>query len=144
MRCSLSSTIHSTQTLPIQPPRTNKTTYLVAPVIPLVNIDSLLDRSGVTVTYRIVCFTSQMAVLRSTRDIVRYRASRHMKQFTCVNSSHATAVECPCNFLARVVADTARNSGPWFNIKMSSYKYRKSESWHKTVIRSFHLHGGNS
>ena len=29
-----------------------------------------------------------------------------------------------------------REPGPWFNIKMSSYQYRKSHCWDKTVVRS--------
>ena len=34
--------------------------------------------------------------------------------------------------------------GPWFNIKMSSYQYRKSHCGDKTVIRSSYLHNGIS
>ena len=34
--------------------------------------------------------------------------------------------------------------GPWFNIKMSSYQYRKSHWGDKTVVRSSHLHNGIS
>ena len=34
--------------------------------------------------------------------------------------------------------------GPWFNIKMSSYQYRKSHCGDKTVVRSSHLHNGIS
>ena len=36
------------------------------------------------------------------------------------------------------------DSGGWFNIKMSSYEYRKSHCGDKTVIRSSYLHNGNS
>ena len=32
--------------------------------------------------------------------------------------------------------------GPWFNIKMSSYQYRKSHCGDKTVVRSSYLHSG--
>ena len=35
-------------------------------------------------------------------------------------------------------------SGPWLNIKMSSYRYRKSHCGDKTVIRSSYLHNGIS
>ena len=35
-------------------------------------------------------------------------------------------------------------SGPWFNIKMSSYQYRKSHCGDKTVVRSSYLHNGIS
>ena len=35
-------------------------------------------------------------------------------------------------------------SGPWFNIKMSSYQYRKSHCGDKMVIRSSYLHNGIS
>ena len=33
-----------------------------------------------------------------------------------------------------------KSSGPWFNIKMSSYQYRKSHCGDKTVVRSSYLH----
>ena len=33
-------------------------------------------------------------------------------------------------------------SGPWFNIKISSYQYRKSHYGDKTVVRSSYLHNG--
>ena len=35
-------------------------------------------------------------------------------------------------------------SEPWFNIKMSSYQYRKSHCGDKTVVRSSYLHNGIS
>ena len=35
---------------------------------------------------------------------------------------------------------TNKSSGPWFNIKMSSYQYRKSYCGGKTVVRSSYLH----
>ena len=35
-------------------------------------------------------------------------------------------------------------SGPWFNMKMPSYQYRKSHCGDKTVVRSSYLHNGNS
>ena len=34
--------------------------------------------------------------------------------------------------------------GPWFNIKMSSYQYRKSHCGDKTVVRSSYLQNGIS
>ena len=34
--------------------------------------------------------------------------------------------------------------GPWFNIKMTSYQYRKSHCGDKTVVRSSYLHNGIS
>ena len=35
-------------------------------------------------------------------------------------------------------------TGPWFNIKMPSYRYRKSHCGDKTVVRSSYLHNGIS
>ena len=35
-------------------------------------------------------------------------------------------------------------AGPWVNIKMSSYQYRKSHCRDKTVVRSSYLHNGIS
>ena len=37
-----------------------------------------------------------------------------------------------------------KTPGPWFNIKMSSYRYRKSHCGDKTVVRSSYLHNGIS
>ena len=34
--------------------------------------------------------------------------------------------------------------GPWFNIKMSSYQYRKSHYGDKTILRPSYLHNGIS
>ena len=34
--------------------------------------------------------------------------------------------------------------GPWFNIKMSSYQYRRSHCEDKTAVRSSYLHNGIS
>ena len=36
------------------------------------------------------------------------------------------------------------SAGPWLNIKMSSYQYRKSHCGDKTVVRSSYLHNGIS
>ena len=35
-------------------------------------------------------------------------------------------------------------TGPWFNIKMSSYQFRKSHCEDKTILRSYYLHNGIS
>ena len=40
--------------------------------------------------------------------------------------------------------DQRGNPGPCFNIKMSSYQYRKSHCGDKTVVRSSYLHNGIS
>ena len=37
-----------------------------------------------------------------------------------------------------------KSPGPWFNIKMSSYQYRKSHCGDKTVVRLSYLHNGIS
>ena len=49
-------------------------------------------------------------------------------------------VHCCCYI---TITNTFR-SGPWFNIKMSSYQYRKSHCGDKTVVRSSYLHNGIS
>ena len=37
-----------------------------------------------------------------------------------------------------------KHTGPWFNIKMSSYQYRKSHCGDKTILRPSYLHNGIS
>ena len=44
-------------------------------------------------------------------------------------------------FLAHV---SFKPSGPWFNIKMTSYQYRISHCGDKTILRPSYLHNGIS
>ena len=39
---------------------------------------------------------------------------------------------------------TMKQTGPWFNKKMSSYQYRKSHCGDKTILRPSYLHNGIS
>ena len=50
----------------------------------------------------------------------------------------------PCDVSRPQWVDGACHSGPRFNIKMSSYQYRKSHCGDKTVVRSSYLHNGIS
>ena len=43
-----------------------------------------------------------------------------------------------------VFLEVHREPGPWFNIKISSYQYRKSHCGDKTVVRSSYIHNGVS
>ena len=66
--------------------------------------------------------------------------SRHKKVFQFLS---------PLSFLhtgARwpAVTSSVAMPGPWFNIKMLSYQYRKSHCGDKTVVRSSYLHNGIS
>ena len=47
-------------------------------------------------------------------------------------------------FRKRHIHDTAAHPGPWFNIKMSSYQYRKSHCGDNTDVRSSYPHNGIS
>ena len=40
--------------------------------------------------------------------------------------------------------DDAKRTGPWFNIKMTSYQYRKFHCGDKTILRQSYLHNGIS
>ena len=51
-------------------------------------------------------------------------------------SDHRTLNVLPVNIQQR--------AGPWFNIKMSSYQYRKSHCGDKTILRPSYLHNGIS
>ena len=46
--------------------------------------------------------------------------------------------------LQRPLLSHSKRSGPWFNIKMSSYQYRKSHCGDKTILRPSYLHNGIS
>ena len=56
----------------------------------------------------------------------------------CLASSHFEWLRWILNHQPR------RLSGPWFNIKMSSYQYRKSHFGDKTILRPSYLHNGIS
>ena len=45
---------------------------------------------------------------------------------------------------AKIEVKHKKNAGPWFNVKMSSYQYRKSHCEDKTAVRSSYLHNGIS
>ena len=46
--------------------------------------------------------------------------------------------------LENPVCCKAKRPGPWFNIKMSSYQYRKSHCGDKTILQQSYLHSGIS
>ena len=51
------------------------------------------------------------------------------------------------SFVQQTIQDQDKKthtSGPWFNIKMSSYQYRKSHCGDKTILRPSYLHNGIS
>ena len=53
-------------------------------------------------------------------------------------------------YFRKIISESLRSvsettpTGPWFNIKMPSYQYRKSHCLDKTVVRSSYLHNGIS
>ena len=47
-------------------------------------------------------------------------------------------------FLTVQSALVSISSGPWLNVKMSSYQYRKSHCGYKSVVRSSYFHNGIS
>ena len=59
-------------------------------------------------------------------------------QSTCVICVAITALWT----MASVIDRITMRPGPWFNIKMSSYQYRKSHCGDKTVVKSSYLHNG--
>ena len=46
------------------------------------------------------------------------------------------------SFMINTTPVDGQTSGPRFNIRMSSYQYRKSHCGDKTVVRSSYLHNG--
>ena len=44
----------------------------------------------------------------------------------------------------RSLSSSSSSTGPWFNIKMTSYQYRKSHCEDKTILRPSYLHNGIS
>ena len=46
------------------------------------------------------------------------------------------------NSLFEQISHTCITTGPWFNIKISSYRYRKSHCEDETILRQSYLHNG--
>ena len=67
-------------------------------------------------------------------DLVIYRWAEMTDCDWCLTLANKSAVPC----------QQAKDSGSWFNIKMTSYQYRKSQCGDKTVVRSSYLHNGIS
>ena len=63
---------------------------------------------------------------------------------TCSHFSNTQWFSAKCSPLTPITGQRGRNTGPRFNIKMSSYQYRKSHCGDKTVVRSSYLHNGIS
>ena len=62
--------------------------------------------------------------------------------YTCQRHGYLELSTCYVQMLTN--AALVQGTGPWFNIKMSPYRYRKSHCGDKTVIRSSYLHNGIS
>ena len=58
-------------------------------------------------------------------------------------SVHLFVVFCHCHSVIWKVSRWL-SSGPWFNIRMSSYQYKKSHCGDKTILRPSYLHNGIS
>ena len=50
----------------------------------------------------------------------------------------------PINIQTEMIEIIGWNSGPWFNIKMTSYQDRKFHCGNKTILRQSYLHNGIS
>ena len=66
----------------------------------------------------------------------------------CCNDNHfrnkvLKIIIASCEIVIFIPKGLSR-SGPWFNIKMSSYQYRKSHCGDKTILQPSYLHNGIS
>ena len=57
---------------------------------------------------------------------------------------HYIVLDCLAQECDNFIANELQLPGPWFNIKMSSYQYRKSHCGDKTIFRASYLHNGIS
>ena len=78
------------------------------------------------------------------RQVPRWRASITGLPFTWTHRLSGGKSLFLKIIFCNITQQPQRLSGPWFNIKMSSYQYRKSHCGDKTVVRSSYLHNGIS
>ena len=62
----------------------------------------------------------------------------------CPSNSDATLKDMGKLDIIELQQHTTNETGPWFNIKMLSYQYRKSHCGDKTILRPSYLHNGIS
>ena len=67
-------------------------------------------------------------------------------EYTIISWTHSNEINTWLSYwiFRAIGAKGARKSGPWFNIKMSPYQYRKSHCGDKTILRPSYLHNGIS
>ena len=78
-------------------------------------------------------------------DIFYLYGSRQMKCFP-ENTHNFLVTPSVCRRPMRLIVrfDCSLAPGPWFNITMSSYQYRKSHCGDKTILRPSYIHHGIS
>ena len=78
----------------------------------------------------------------------KFPRSVQLQQATTNTTPHKVSDRPPDMIDHRTLDDNIESApwdpGPWFNIKISSYQYRKSHCGDKTVVRSPYLHNGIS
>ena len=92
------------------------------------------------------------------RPIFKWVAKTWLQDCSLHNDGHTTrsiegttppvfidwGVECLTDRSRHVATLCRATPGPWFNIKMISYQYRKSHCGDKTILRPSYLHNGIS
>ena len=68
---------------------------------------------------------------------------KHVYRRACKSIFCATCIDT-MSISCLLVPWILGSPGPWFNIKMSSYQYRKSHCGDKTILRPSYLHNGIS
>ena len=86
-------------------------------------------------------------ICRHSNDQIQWDLHLRVNMMTLVPEavSRAGISNCiPQNTMGCNYFSLPKIPGPWFNIKMSSYQYRKSHCGDKTVVISSYLHNGIS
>ena len=76
------------------------------------------------------------------KDILYIQTGTRQLAFTWANDVPIHQRMCGSSFSESAYWHSI--SGPWFNIKMTSYQYRKSHCGDKTILRPSYLHNGFS
>ena len=82
----------------------------------------ILGKYKFIVLFHIICFSTPIC-----HKLLKFFLVNDKNPFTLPSQNHSYSLP-----------------GPWFNIKISSYQYRKSHCGDKTVVRSSYLHNGIS
>ena len=91
--------------------------------------------------YTLYIYTDINGLVQDRCNSITYHSCLQSVWYTLTPSTFTQSSK-GLQWLYQMLRYQVSSPGPWFNIKISSYQYRKSHCGDKTVVRSSYLHNG--